>query len=281
MKKITIFTKTLIILFILANINACKKDETPTAATPTTIINDLCKISKIDYGDGDYETYTFNNAGFVTQEDNFYKDTNGKIQQSSATFSYDASGLVIGSKYNGGSEKYSYVNGALSTIEVFDDKNQSIYKITVTTDANKRIIGMKDSNNITAKITRDAQGNFTKSEVFDEKNNLIQREEISSYDGKKNWRSSLKGWSIDLSLPNQYYIYYGGYFNEPSGGSNDDKLYSAMDSNGKYTGKLALIENYTFTKQFNSKGFPTQIILKDLLNGGNNSTRTYSYSDCQ
>ena len=268
----------MIILLVLVNINACKKDD--TVAVPPTPTNSSCKISKIDYGGGEYETYTFNGSAQVTQQDGYFKDDNGKIQHSSATFTYDASGLVVGSSY-GGSEKYSYVNGALSVIEVFDDKNKSVYKIAVTTDANKRIVGMKDSDNITSIISRDAQGNFTKSEVFDAKNNLLQREEISSYDGKKNWRISLKGWSLDISSPYTSYIYYGGNFNEPSGGSNDDKLYSVFDKDGNNTGKLILVYNYAFTKQFNSIGFPTQITLKDAVDASNNSTRTYSYSDCQ
>lgn len=169
----------------------------------------------------------------------------------------------------------------MSGIEIFDDKNKSVYKITVTTDANKRIIGMKDSDNINTKITRDGQGNFIKSEIFDNKNNLILREEISSYDGKKSSRSSLKGWYLDFTLPNQSYIYYGGYFNEPSGGSNDDKLYSVFDKDGNNTGKLILTSNYTFSRQYNSKGFPILVIVKDALDAANNATYTYSYSDCQ
>jgi hypothetical protein len=76
-------------------------------------------------------------------------------------------------------------------------------------------------------------------------------------------------------------LFYGGYFNESSGGSDDDKLYSALDDNGNYTGKLVLTNNFTFSKQFNSKGFPTQSILKDAVNSANNATRTYTYSDCQ
>jgi hypothetical protein len=170
----------------------------------------------------------------------------------------------------------------LNTIEVFDNKNVSIYKITVTTDANKRIIGMKDTDNNSAKITRDALGNFTKSEVTDAKNNLVLREEISSYDGKKNWRSTLSGWPLDVTLTYDSYIFYGGYFNEPSGGSDDDKLYSGgYAPNGTYSGKLTLVGSATFTKQFNSKGYPTQAVIKDAVNAANSSTRTYSYTDCQ
>jgi hypothetical protein len=95
----------------------------------------------------------------------------------------------------------------LTTIEVFDNKNVSIYKITATTDANKRIIGMKDSNNYSNKITRDALGNFNKLEAFDNQNNLVVREEISSYDGKKNWRSAFTDWPLDVSMSYNYYFF--------------------------------------------------------------------------
>lgn len=277
MKNSTVYLKTIILFLVFAITNACKKNETTVDAITST----SCKISKVDYGKGEYDAFTFNSSGQVSQYDAYFNDGSGKIVHGITTFTYDSNGLLANSKYNGGQEKYTYANGALTTIEVFDDKNTSIYKITVTTDANKRIIGMKDSDNNSNKITRDALGNFIKSEVYDSKNNLVLKEEITSYDGKKNWRSSLSGWPIDVSMYYGSYIYYGGYFNEPSGGSDDDKLYSALDDNGNYTGKLVLINNFTFSKQFNSKGFPTQAILKDAVNSANNATRTYTYSDCQ
>lgn len=104
MKKSTIFTKIIIILLVLANINVCKKDETTVATTPAAS-NDVCKISKIDFGGGEYETYSFNSSGFMTKFDSYYKDANGKIQPSSSSYTYDASGLVVGSSYKSGSEK--------------------------------------------------------------------------------------------------------------------------------------------------------------------------------
>jgi hypothetical protein len=140
---------------------------------------------------------------------------------------------------------------------------------------------MKDSNNFSSKITRDALGNFNKLEGFDDQNNLVIREEISNHDGKKNWRSALTGWPLDASLSYNYYIFFGGYFNEPSGGSKDDKLYWAYDDNGNYTGKLVLINNFTFTGQYNSNGYLTKAFVKDAVDSANDATRIYSYSDCQ
>ena len=165
---------------------------------------------------------------------------------------------------------------------MFNDKNVSVYKITVTTDANKRIIGMKNSDNSnTSKITRDVQGNLLKSEVFDNKNNLIQREEISEYDNKKNWRSGLIGWPLDLTLPYTYYITYGSYFIEPSGAWLNYKFYSIYDINGNDTGKLTLINDFTRNTQYNSNNYPTKTDIKDAVNPTVNDTRIYSYANCQ
>ena len=165
---------------------------------------------------------------------------------------------------------------------MFNDKNVSVYKITVTTDANKRIISMKDSDNSnTSKITRDAQGNLLKSEVFDNKNNLIQREEIAEYDNKKNWRSGLIGWPLDLTLPYTYYITYGSYFIEPSGAWVNYKFYSIYDINGNDTGKLTLINDFTRNTQYNSNDYPTKTDIKDAVNPTVNDTRIYSYANCQ
>ena len=272
----------IIVLFLgLTILNACKKDEAGTTTTPVSTSTG-CKISKVDYSGGEYETFTFNNSGQASQYDSYQKDTTGKIVRTTTTYGYDSNGLLSNSKFDGGIEKYTYANGALTTIEVFDDKSVSIYKITVTTNANKRIIGMKDSYNYSERITLDALENFTKSETFDEKNNLLVRDEVSKYDGKKNWRSAFSGWPLDASLSYDQYIYYGGYFNEPSGNLNDEKFYWAYDDKGKYTGKLVLMSDFTFSnKQFNSKGFPTQIGIKNAVNPNDNLTRIYTYSDCQ
>lgn len=198
MKTINNFSKGIIILLIMANINACKKDDSVT--TPT--VAKTCKVSKVDYGDGTADYFVFNSAGQVSEYYYDYIDATGKtVRTPSTVYTYDGNGLVIIAKYGSGSgqEKYTYTNGALSNIEIFDDKNASIYKITVITDVNKRVIGMKDSNNYSSKITRDAQGNFLKNESYDDKNNLIVRVEDSIYDGKKNWRSALTGWPIDIT----------------------------------------------------------------------------------
>ena len=156
--------------------------------------------------------------------------------------------MVTLAKYGDGSgqERLTYTNDALNAIEMFNDKNVSVYKITVTTDANKRIIGMKNSDNSnTSKTTRDVQGNLLKSEVFDNKNNLIQREEIAEYDNKKIGEVDLFGWPLDLTLPYTYYITYGSYFIEPSGAWLNYKFYSIYDINGNDTGKLTLINDFT------------------------------------
>lgn len=278
MKKITIFSKIAVLFLFLTSLNACKKSETVAAAATG------CKISKVDYGDGTADNFIYNNADQVAEYYYEYKDATGKTARTpSSVYTYDANGSVTIAKYGNGSgqEKYTYASGALSTIEIFDGKNASVYKITVTTDANKRVIGMKDAYNYSSKITRDAQGNFLKNESYDDKNNLITKVEASTYDGKKSWRSAFTGWSVDLTQSYNDYISYGAYFNEPSGNASDYKYYSALDDNGKYTGKLVLTNSITPTWQYNSQGFPSKGVFKDIVDASNNSTRTYSYSNCQ
>lgn len=140
---------------------------------------------------------------------------------------------------------------------------------------------MKDSKNYSSKITRDAQGNFLKNESYDDKNNLIIKVESSIYDGKKNRKSAFIGWPIDITQFYDDYISYGAYFNEPSGNALDYKYYSALDDKGNYTGKLVPTNSVTATFQYNSQGFPTKGIFKDIVDTTNNYTGTYSYSDCQ
>ena len=273
------FSKINVLFLILISLNACKKEEPVTTTTPAST---GCKISKVDFGGGEYDAYTFNSLGQASRYDEYIKDGTGKIVHTTSNYVYDSNGLLINKKnVTGGQEKYTYANGALTTIEIFDNKNVSIYKVTVTTNANKKIIGMKDSNNFTSKIIRDALGNFTKSETFDENNNLVLREEMSKYDGKKGWKSSLSGWPLNVSYSYDNYLFYGVYFNEPSGNADDNILYWGYDEKGEYAGKLELYYHRTYTKQFNSKGFPTQASVKDALDRAYDVKVIYSYSDCQ
>lgn len=281
MKKMRILSKITVLFLFLTSLNACKKEEAGATTTPAST---GCKISKVDYGDGTIESFTFSSVGQVSEYYMEYKDTNGKTVRSPVTvYTYDANGSVINAKYGDGSgqEKYTYTNGALNTIEIFDSKNASLYKITVTTDANKKVIGMKDSNNYSSKTTRDSQGNHLKTETYDDKNNLFLKVEVSTYDGKKNWRNAITGWPFDLTQSYDLYTAYGALFNEPAGNALDYKYYSALDDNGKYTGKLVPTNSVTITWQYNSQGFPSKAVVKDIVDATNNGTRTYTYSDCQ
>ena len=76
-------------------------------------------------------------------------------------------------------------------------------------------------------------------------------------------------------------LFYGVYFNEPSGNADDNIFYWGYDEKGEYAGKLELYYHRTYTKQFNSKGFPTQASVKDALDRAYDVKVIYSYSDCQ
>jgi hypothetical protein len=88
------------LFLVLTSLNACKKDD--PATTPLTTSSG-CKISKVDYGDGQIDYFTYNSLGQVSEYYNNSKDVNGKtVRSSTTTYSYDSNGLLILAKYGNG-----------------------------------------------------------------------------------------------------------------------------------------------------------------------------------
>ena len=278
MKTLTIYSKIIFILFVLVNINACKKDDSVTTPTPT--VTKLCKVSKIDYGRGEYDVFTYNSSGQVTKIDRGYLDYNTlKIATTTRTFAYDVDGLLINKLYDDGSrnqEKFTYINGALSTMEYTDKTYFLNVKVNVTTDANKKIIAMKENFGLKSiKIIRDAQDNISKIEDYD-KNNILQSVlEFSNYDGKKTWQNGIPTWIFDATKSVFGDLDYLVLSGQPSGTAKSIKYYSVS------SGKSTLESDITSTQMYNSNGFATQSILTDALDKSYKQTYNYSYSDCQ
>ena len=99
-KKMKAFSKITVLFLILISLNACKKDESVATTIPASI---NCKISKLDYGDGYIDYFTYNSLGQVSEYYYDIKDANGKTVRSVPTaFSYDLSGTVTLAKYGDG-----------------------------------------------------------------------------------------------------------------------------------------------------------------------------------
>lgn len=97
------FSKITVLFLILISLNAYKKDESVATTIPASI---NCKISKLDYGDGFIECFTYNSLGQVSEYYCDIKDANGKTLRSVPTaYSYDLTGMVTLAKYGDGSGK--------------------------------------------------------------------------------------------------------------------------------------------------------------------------------
>ena len=183
-----------------------------------------------------------------------------------------------------GYEQYSYGNSALTKIEVFVG-GVVVYRIDVTTNANKQITAMKSTNvakdpdqgllEYTTKFTLDAQGRYTRLEATGP-DGVFYTEDYTSYDlaVTSSWKA-LKGIPVFVD---DLYVYYGQMqpVSEFVCFRITDKW--GYDDNGKFVG----LHNYfdaTYTRTVNANGYPTARKQVDAV-GGTTTTTTYQYSNC-
>jgi hypothetical protein len=270
----------------------CSKSSTTTPVpTPTPTVTD-CLIQKLAFDKGQYTLYTFDANGFLTGVASYFLDANGKIPTSVAPdkLTYNAQGLLdrvtrsADSQYGNGYEQYTWANGALTKVESFVS-GKLFYQIDVTTDANKRITALKNTNvgkdpnyadDITTKYTLDAQGRYTRTEVSFGTDGIIYTEDYTAFESviKSPW-TTLKG------VP----FFVDGYIDQyaqsqpvsPYAATKEVDYY-AYDDTGKFVG-LKKVYDATYTRTANANNYP--VTRKDVETvSGTTSTNTYQYSNC-
>lgn len=187
----------------------CKKDTdtTPTPDPQTTV----CRIQKVTFDTGEYETYTFDASGKVTEMSIFYEDANGKIPTTvvPAKLTYNAQELLDRSTYSANYEQFTYANGGLSKIEVYQG-SKKVYQYEVTTNGAKQITALKgttfDEANFPAKsanysttYTLDAQGRYTQYEATNA-DGIFERFTVLEFDPVvKSHYGAFAGMPIDVA----------------------------------------------------------------------------------
>lgn len=159
-------------------------------------------------------------------------------------------------------EHYTYVNEALSTIEI-TEAGKLVYRFEVITNANKQITALKGISldqttyrDYTSVHTLDAQGHYVKSEGTDA-NGLFYHQELGDFDASiKTYHLFLKGWPVNVM---NYWYDYG--LNTPVNGNGaflKRTYYSGYDATGTFVG-LTKLYDIVHTYQTNSSQYATQM----------------------
>lgn len=263
----------------------CKK-STNDNTTPQPVAT-ACQIQKKAFNTGEYELYTFDANGFLTGYAGYFVDQNNKIPTTVTPdkYTYNGLGLLDRATYGTGTgyEQYSYTNGALAKIEVFQG-GKMVYQIDVTTDANKRITAMKNNNisgnpdyydSYSTKYTLDAQGQYTRVEATN-KDGIFYTSEWSAFDPTiQSPYKALKGMSF---YPGDSFVIYGTNPPLNAGMYTKEIGFYAYDDTGKFVGLKKAYDGIT-TRTSNTKNYPLTRKVVDALSG-TTSTITYQYSNC-
>ena len=277
MKKILLF----ILPIVLTNCKTPQKDEPETAKN--------CLISRIDYEDGTYEKYIFDEKGILKSTTVSYLDENNKlIEIAPFTYEYNASGLIKTTFSDGGyTDNYIYdASGKLTQIEFKDGNKEIIEKIKVTLDEKGRLkTAQYESNNLLGKYEYNGpDGVLSKVEVTFE-GKVVDKYEVIEFDtksGGKGYDFVIKGHFFDPTVFTDGLIYTPL---NPSGNSwglpISGKISTNLDENWEnFTNTLRVYSEYNSTYELNSNKFLTKRITKEKLDNSSTS-KTYQYSNCQ
>ncbi len=250
-----------------------------------------CQLSKIAYSTGGYDTLIYNADGFVTKSQYYYRDPTGKLASYGGQYTYNSQGLLervmsfVGSQVPSPDdyEQFTYVNGALSTIEITEAR-KLVYRFEAITNANKQITGLKGTSLDKTKY-RDyssvhmlnTQGHYLKTEGTDA-NGLFYRQEMGGFDTTiKTYHRFLKGWPVNVM--NDWYEYG---LNTPVNGNGaflKRAFYSGYDATGSFVGLTKLYE-VMHTYKTNSGQYATEMTTNSSASPGSVALTTYSYANC-
>lgn len=255
----------LLTIALLLGLNwSCQKLADHPPAPPT------CQLQKITYNDGSYDTLIYNTDGFVTQSMSYYLDQTGKLASYGAHYSYTSQGLLEWvMPYGDGQipssdyyEQFTYVNQALSTIEI-TEAGKRVYRFEVTTNAMQQITGLTGVSfdqsayrNYSAAHLLDAQGHYVKSEGTDA-NGLFYRQDLGDFDASINtYHRFLKGWPVNVM---NYWYEYG--LNTPINGNGaflKRAFYNGYDATGAFVG-LKKLYDVVHTYKTNNSQYATEM----------------------
>jgi hypothetical protein len=251
------FTKSLFTYLVIAFVAiSCGGSDNPSPAKN-------CKLVKYSYIDANNtkitQTYTYgnngkvsklidviiNNTGTYTTTTSFIYDTSGKLTTRNIVGnSGDASVEQIIYKPNGQIEKikqsYTPINGTIRTSEVLYEYG-----------TNGKIYKEKYPTNATNTYDYDTNGNLISYNYTS--GSFVSINTYGDYDGKKNYASSL----ADAFPTNPQYQSLSNYTtaSSPNGG------------------------NPKFIYTYNSKDFPTKMVISNPQGSG--ATITFEYTDCE
>lgn len=276
-------TSLLLVGLLLTFVVGCKK-ETDNA---TPAIETVCQLERLtDKVNGSYRRYTYDATGLMTASTYYGKD----LPPSTSKLTYTAQGLLDRYTYGTGEyEQYSYVNGALSKIEIFLKDNKGAlkpaYRYDVTTNTSKQITEMKSTDltadaqfyNYSSKFNYDSQGRCTKIATFDD-GMPFDVSEFSDFElTAKPEFTAWKGIPIQVAVS---FLNYGtsvplsGYAQHRS-----FKYQYAYDDNGKFVG-LKPYSSSSYAYKLNSRQYVTEWSGSDNATQKVVATNAFQYNNC-
>ena len=261
-------------------LTGCKKPSGGDDPEPET----ACRIDKTSYSDGTYNSYRFDAGGKLTSSTLTYLDENDKIVEIPVTYEYNTAGNLVKSKTpDGWTDEYTYdATGALTKVEFKNEQGQVEERFTVTTDAQKRITQIKNTEDFIGTYTYDNNGNVTKVEVT--WNNFIIDRSTYEYDQSSTAQAPISAVKGHPFHPSNFTsdIIYSNPLNLTGGGKRPVKGKYETQYNEDWTGAGNTIRTYVdYTSVFkvNSQNFIVEESATDRISSVTNTIK-YTYSNC-
>lgn len=276
-----------ILMFLILAGFGLKNCNNPKNEDPAASVD--CLISRIEYEDGTFEKYVFDEKGLLKSTTVSFLDENNKlVEVSPFTYEYTGAGLLKTTFSEGGyTDNYIYdAAGKLTSIEFKDGNKEVFEKINVTLDDKGRLkTAQYASNNLLGKYEYNGpNGVLSKVEVIYE-GKIVDKYEVLEFDtksGGKGYDLVIKGHYFDPSLFTDALIYAplnpsGNSWGLPVAGKSS----TTFDENWEnLTNNLRVYSEYNSTYELNSNKFLTKRIIKDKIDN-TTTTKTYQYSNCQ
>ncbi len=270
-------TTSLALLILFVCFNACKPDQ------PTPVESNLpenCVLTKVTQSDGGYDEYSFDSQKLLLGIKSYF---NGKLD-GEVKNTYDTEGKIISQILFFGRAVYTYNGTVLTRVQILDTSNLLMGELIPTFDANGRFstITVQKTNKdfriyegVTSTYSYDNAGNCTKIDISNA-GIVIQRVEYSNFVPVISHFTKYKGLYFDpMAYSPAIFLTNAQPLKFPNTSFQNIKSYSALDQNGKYTGKLVLESDETITRKGNISG----MIVERASSFGGKPT-VFEYTGC-
>lgn len=273
-------------LILLTCLLSCKFSEGPGPDASSTNPDD-CVLTKIVYGQGEYDEFTYDSRGLITAIQSYQNNAKAGLY----TNTYDADGKLTGQNLNGFLVQYVYSGNTLTKIQLVNT-GVVLGEYAVSFDGSGRVSNLKVQNaqspfntyeGYNATFTYDGQGNCTLIELKDVGGRVLSRTVYSNFVAIRSHVTKFKNQYINpYTSTITENLQYALLYKFPNTAPNKVELYSAIDLNGNYTGTLSKQSEDVYQRTANQSGMQIQRTYTSTTSGGTRtSTSTFEYTGCQ